>query len=350
MASATAAPTYRFAFITLDKYSMIALSSAMEPLRMANHLSRREVYQWSIVTLDGQPATASNGAYMLPTVALDDMGAVDIVFVCGGIKVKDAVTPPLLAALRRLAQRRVPIGALCTGSYALAKAGVLEKHHVAIHWENMAGLMEEFPGLNLTEKLFSIDHDRYTCSGGIAPLDLMLHLIKDHLGHDIALAISEQFIVERVRDDNDRQRVPLQNQVGICQENLLKVAALMEANIEEPLSLDDLSEEIGVSRRQIERLFKRYLNCVPTKYYLDLRLHRARALLLQTSMSILEIAIACGFRAPPHFAKCYRDLFGYPPSGERGQKCRKPPFTSVPLQAVPGLQSVAPSVAYCGNA
>lgn len=350
MAAATAAPTYRFAFITLDNYSMIALSSAIEPLRMANYLSGREVYQWSIVTLDGQPATASNGAYMLPTVALDETGPVNIAFVCGGIKVKEAITSPLLAALRRLAQRHVPIGALCTGSYALAMAGVLEKHTVAIHWENMAGLLEEFPGIHVTEKLFSIGDDRYTCSGGIAPLDLMLHLIKDQLGPEIALAISEQFIVERVRDDNDRQRIPLQSQVGICQENLLKVAALMEANIEEPLSLDELSDEIGVSRRQIERLFKRYLNCVPTKYYLDLRLHRARALLLQTSMSILEIAIACGFRTPPHFAKCYRDLFGYPPSGERGQKCRKPLFTPVPLLAMPRPQAITPSVDYYGNA
>ncbi|HJV25053.1 MAG TPA: GlxA family transcriptional regulator [Aromatoleum sp.] len=326
--STKVAPTYRFAFVTLDNYSMIALSSAIEPLRMANHLSRREVYQWVIVTLDGQPAVASNGMSMGPTVALDDMGPVNIVFVCGGIKVKEAVTPPLLHALRRFAQRHIPIGSLCTGSYALAKAGVLEKHRVAIHWENMAGLLEEFPGINFTEKLFSIGYDRYTCSGGVAPLDLMLHLIREHLGHDIASAISEQFIVERIRDDNDRQRVPLQSQVGSCHENLLKVASLMESNIEEPLSLDELADEIGISRRQIERLFKRYLNCVPTKYYLDLRLRRARELLLQTSMSILDITIACGFQSPPHFSKCYRGLFGYPPSAERVQTRSKPALAS----------------------
>jgi transcriptional regulator GlxA family with amidase domain len=329
MSDMTSTPVYRFAFITLDNYSMIALASAIEPLRMANQLGRREVYQWTIATLDGQAAVASNGLSMSPTITLEDIGPVNIVFVCGGIKVKDAVTPPLLSALRRFAQRHVPIGSLCTGSYALAKAGVLDKHGAAIHWENLAGLAEEFPGIEFTQKLFSISNDRYTCSGGVAPLDLMLHLIRQHLGHAIASSISEQFIVERIRDDNDRQRVPLQCQVGNSHESLLKIASLMEANIEEPLSLDDLADEVGISRRQVERLFKRYLNCVPTKYYLDLRLRRARELLLQTAMSILDVTIACGFQSPAHFSKCYRNLFGYPPSAERQHERRQWP--SAPL-------------------
>jgi transcriptional regulator GlxA family with amidase domain len=333
MSQATAASPYRFAFITLDNYSMIALSSAIEPLRMANRLSGREVYQWSVLTLDGEPARASNGMSMQPTIALEQMGVANIVFVCGGVDVKEAVTLPLLAALRRFAQRHVPIGSLCTGSYALAKAGVLEKHRVAIHWENMAGLLEEFPGIHFTEKLFSIGYDRYTCSGGVAPLDLMLHFIDEHLGHEIASAISDQFIVERIRDDKDRQRVPLRSQLGNCHEHLVKVAGLMEANIEKPLSLDELGEEVGISRRQIERLFKRYLDRVPTKHYLEVRLRRARELLLQTSMSILDITIACGFQSPPHFSKCYRSLFGYPPSAERLQKKRRAPASAPPLPA-----------------
>lgn len=345
MLDTIAAPIYRFAFITLDNYSMIALSSAIEPLRMANQLSRRDVYQWKIVTLDGQPSVASNGLSMTPTQHIDDMGLVNIVFVCGGIKVKDAVTAPLLSALRRFAQRHVPIGSLCTGSYALARAGVLENHGVAIHWENLASLQEEFPGIRFTEKLFSISNDRYTCSGGVAPLDLMLHLIREHLGHAIASSISEQFIVERIRDDNDRQRVPLQCQVGNSHESLLKIAALMEANIEEPLSLDDLADEVGISRRQVERLFKRYLNCVPTKYYLDMRLRRARELLLQTAMSILDITIACGFQSPAHFSKCYRNLYGYPPSAERRQDRQHlplPPLAALGV-AVSGATASAPA-------
>ena len=202
----------------------------------------------------------------------------------------------LLAALRRLAQRHVPLGALCTGGYALAKAGLLDKYKAVIHWENMSALREEFPRVRFSDQLFAIDRDRYTCSGGMAPLDLMLNIIKDHLGRDIAPLISEQFILDRIRSDQDRQHIPLQARVGLFHENLIKAAALMEANIEEPLSLDEIAALVGVSRRQIERLFKRYVGQVPTKYYLDMRLRRARELLLQTSMSIMDIAV--GLRLP----------------------------------------------------
>ena len=181
----------------------------------------------------------------------------------------------------------------------------------------MSALREEFPRIHFTAQLFAIDRDRYTCSGGIAPLDLMLNMIKDDLGPDIAPLISEQFILDRIRNDRDRQHIPLQAQVGVFHERLIKAAALMEANIEEPMSLDDLAASIGVSRRQIERLFKRHLDQVPTKYYLEIRLRRARELLLQTSMSIMDITTACGFQSPPHFSKCYRNAFGYPPSAER---------------------------------
>ena len=309
--------THRYVFLTLPNYTMIALASAVDALRMANRVTRREAYSWCLATLDGKPATASNGLSMAPTTALDATGAADIVFVVGGVHVEKAVTPALLAAVRRLAQQRVALGALCTGGYALAKAGLLDKYKAVIHWENMSALREEFPRVEFSDQLFAIDRDRYTCTGGVAPLDLMLHIIKEHQGRDIVPLISEQFILDRIRNDQDRQHIPLQARVGLFHENLIEAAALMEANIEEPLSLDEIAALVGVSRRQIERLFKRYVGQVPTKYYLDMRLRRARELLLQTAMSIMEIAVACGFQSPPHFSKCYRNLFGHTPSAER---------------------------------
>jgi AraC family transcriptional regulator, glycine betaine-responsive activator len=308
---------FRFGFLTLPSYSMIALTCAVEPLRMANRICKRDAYAWAIASLDGKPVAASNGLALSPTVLLDAVGDVDAIFVCGGIDVQRAVSPKLLTALRKLAQSRVDLGALCTGGYALAKAGLLDRYRAAIHWENMSALREEFPRVDFTDALFAIDRDRFTCSGGVAPLDLMLNLIKVHLGGDVAPLISEQFILDRIRNDRDRQPIPLQAQIGLFHDTLIKAAALMEANIEEPLSLDDLAHAVGVSRRQIERLFKRYLNRVPTRYYLELRLKRARELLLQTPMSIMDITVACGFQSPPHFSKCYRSLYGYPPSAER---------------------------------
>ena len=315
--AARLASTHRFAFLTLADYSMIALTSAVEPLRMANRICGRDVYAWSLVTLDGTPAAASNGMALSPTVALEHVGPANVVFVCGGVNIQQATTRDLMSALRRLAQHRVPLGSLCTGAYALAKAGHLDKYKAAIHWENMSALREEFPRINFADQLFAIDRDRYTCSGGIAPLDLMLNMIGEDLGSDIAPLISEQFILDRIRSDQDRQHIPLQAKVGVFHDRLIKAAELMEANIEEPLSLDEVAAAIGVSRRQIERLFKRHLDQVPTKYYLELRLRRARELLLQTSMSIMDVTTACGFQSPPHFSKCYRSAFGYPPSVER---------------------------------
>jgi AraC family transcriptional regulator, glycine betaine-responsive activator len=296
---------------------MIALSTAVEPLRMANILTGQSVYEWSIVSLDGQPTPASNGLHLSPTIALEQAGAFDILFVCGGVNVQQAVSPQVLAALKRLAERRVPLGALCTGGYALAKAGLLDKYRATIHWENLSALREEFPRINLSDQLFSIDRDRFTCSGGVAPLDLMLHLVESQLGARVSQLISEQFIVDRVRNDRDRQYVPLRAQIGVSHESLIRVAQLMEENIEKPLSLDEIASATGLSRRQIERLFKRHLNCVPKRYYLQMRLRRARELLLQTSMPIIDITTACGFQSPPHFSRCYRAQFGCPPSAER---------------------------------
>jgi len=307
----------QYAFLTLPNYSLIAVANAIEPLRMANRLFGRDIYGWSVVSLDGRPVEASGGISLSPTIALDKLGSVDILFVCGGINVREAVSPLLLTALRRLAERRVPLGGLCTGGYALARAGLLDHCRATIHWENLTALREEFPRVRISDQLFTIDRDRYTCSGGTAPLDLMLTLIGARLGARISQRVSEQFIVERVRKDTDRQYVPLRAQIGISHRGLLRVAQLMEENIEKPLSLAQLAKATGLSRRQIERLFKRDLHCVPKRYYLEIRLRRARELLLQTAMPIMDITAACGFQSPPHFAKCYRQLFGHPPSAER---------------------------------
>ncbi|HEX4389769.1 MAG TPA: GlxA family transcriptional regulator [Steroidobacteraceae bacterium] len=312
-----ALPKSKFAFLTLPRYSMIALSSAVEPLRMANIVMRQPVYEWSIVSLEGTPTAASNGLQLSPTLPLEQVGTVDILFVCGGVDVQEVVTAKTLAALKRLAERRVPLGALCTGGYALAKAGLLDRYRATIHWENLSALREEFPRIHLSDQLFSIDRDRFTCSGGVAPLDLMLHLVEARHGAHVSQLISEQFIVDRIRSDRDRQYVPLRAQIGVSHESLIRVAQLMEENIEKPLSLDEIAAATGLSRRQIERLFKRHLNCVPKRYYLQMRLRRARELLLQTSMPIIDITTACGFQSPPHFSRCYRAQFGCPPSAER---------------------------------
>jgi len=306
-----------FGFLLVPNYSMIAFTSAVEPLRMANRAAQKTLYSWSIYTLDGMPVKASNGLEITPDASIDKAVEMSYCFVCGGVEIADSWTRAMKFALRKIASRNITIGAVCTGSYLLAQAGLLDGYKCTIHWENIASMREEFPKAQFTDDLFQIDRDRITCAGGQSSLDMMLKIISDAHGSKLAAHISEQFMCERIRGTEDRQRIPLQLHLGANQPKLTEAVILMEANLEEPISLDELSSYVGVSRRQLERLFQKHLNCVPTRYYLNLRLNRARLLLLQTSKSIVDIALACGFISAPHFSKCYRDMFGIPPRDER---------------------------------
>ena len=310
---------YDIGFLLLTGFSQLAFSAALEPLRMANHLAERPLYTWHLVSRDGTAVTASSGLPTAVDQALAPMPQLDLLLVCGGVDVQSHCERETLIWLRRLAERHIPLGAVCTGGYVLARAGLLDGYRCTLHWEHIGSLHEarRFPEVTFTSHLFVMDRDRYTCSGGIAPLDMMLNLIGRQQGLALAEGIAEEFIHERIRGVGDRQRSPLRVRLGHSHPKLEEVATLMEANLQEPLALDELARYAGLSRRQLERLFQRYVGCPPLKYYLELRLARARLLLQQTRMPITEVALACGFVSPPHFTKCYHDHFGHSPSGER---------------------------------
>ena len=328
----TGAQPREIVFALVPDYSFIAFGSAVEPLRMANRMHGAPLYRWRIVSAGGVPVASSNGLVMQVDGDLGSGESADLVFVCAGEQVHRHADKTCIAWLRRLAQRRVPLGAICTGAYLLARADLLGGYRCTIHWENLASLREEYPDITVTSELFEIDRDRYTCSGGVAPLDMMLNLIEAEHGSPLAVAISEEFICERIRGKNDRQRIPLKHRLGTSQPKLIDAISLMEANLEEPMSLDELSRHVGLSRRQLERLFQKHVRCVPTRYYLELRLARARQLLLQTTRPIVDIAFACGFVSAPHFSKCYRDHYGIPPREER-RRGRLPAGGGVPAHS-----------------
>ena len=218
---------------------------------------------------------------------------------------------------RRLDRQGAIVGAICTGTYVLAAAGLLNESRCTIHWENIDGLAEEFPHLEITNELFEIFDNRITCSGGTASLDMMLYLISQIHGQTLAAQVSDQFIHDRIRDPSDRQRMELRSRLGVSHPKLLTVVGLMETNLEEPMSQTELARQAALSTRQLERLFRKYLSTTPTRYYLNLRLARARHLLRQTSLSILSVALACGFVSASHFSKCYRETYGRTPRAER---------------------------------
>ncbi|MDP6197825.1 MAG: GlxA family transcriptional regulator [Porticoccaceae bacterium] len=309
--------TMHIGFLLMPEYTLSTFSNAVSVLRMANRLSDKELYRYSVFSLDGESVVSSAGLELKLDGSLKSVDDMQVLIVCGGYNIKDHCTRETLEALRAMDKKNIPLGGICTGSYVLASAGLLDGYRSTIHWENIASMREQFPKLNISSSLFVIDRDRYTCSGGISSIDLMLNLVASIHGHQLVQQISEQFTCDRVRTEKDPQRAPLQYLMGASQPRLVDAVTLMEANIEEPLSLDEVAEYVGISRRQLERLFNRYLHCAPSRYYLELRLSRARLLLLQTSIPVIDVAISCGFSTAPHFSKCYSDLYGKPPSSER---------------------------------
>jgi transcriptional regulator GlxA family with amidase domain len=314
----------RIAFLLVPNFSMIAFASAVEPLRLANRASGKELYEWHLFSPDGKPIAASNRVLITPEGGVERIQGFEAVILVSGIDAHLYRDRNLFAWLRRLDRQGADIGALCTASHILAHAGLLDGYRCTIHWENLASFGEEFPEIEATAELFEIDRNRFTCAGGTAPLDMMLNLIARQHGHELAAAVSEQFIHERIRDRHDRQRMALPARLGIRHPKLLTVIRRMEENLEEPLERGRLAAGVKLSSRQLERLFRKYLNRSPARYYMELRLNRARLLLLQTNMSVLDVALSCGFVSASHFSKCYRDFFGRTPRRERGLPLSEP--------------------------
>jgi transcriptional regulator GlxA family with amidase domain len=304
-------------FLFAPRFSMIAFTSAVEPLRLANRISGRHLYEWRLFSHDGSPVRASNDVEIAVTGSFAQARKLHAAIVCGGLDVQTFDHRELMATLRRLTSFGAEIGAVCTGTYVLAKAGLLDGYQATIHWENHAGLVAEFPRLAVSQELFQIDRNRLTCAGGTAAVDMMLAVITRDHGPALASQVTDQLIHHRIREAGERQRMDLRARLGIAHPKLLSVVDLMEKTIENPLTCEELAAEARFSTRQLERLFRKYLGHSPTKHYQSIRLERARYLLKQTSMPILSIAMSCGFVSASHFSKSYNEHFGRTPSAER---------------------------------
>jgi transcriptional regulator GlxA family with amidase domain len=312
----------RFAFVLVPNFSMIAFAAALEPLRIANGVSGRELYAWQIVAKDGGPVRASNGCPVITDQSLADIAIRPgqrgpTIVLCSGLGAERYHDRALFAWLRRADRAGATIGAVCTGAHLLARAGLLEGHKCTIHWENLPGFVEDFPDIEVTSDLFEVDRNRLTCSGGTAALDLMLHLIAAKHGQELASRVSEQCLMDRIRQSHDHQRIPYRVRLGIHHPKLIGAIEMMEANVEEPLDQEMLARYVGLSRRQLERLFRKHLGRTPAQFYLELRLERARHLLYQTTMPVMSVAFATGFVSASHFSTCYRQLYGRTPRAER---------------------------------
>lgn len=306
------------AFLLIPGFTHIGFASATEPLRMANMVTGRPDYAAFTVTIDGDAVPASNGTRVLPDHAVDEMPPVHALFVCGANPIRYPRERKLLHWLRVLAGKGTLLGGIDTGADLLARAGLLDGYRCTLHWQDQPAFVERYPKVIASQQVFEIDRGRYTCSGGTAAMDLMLQYILRHPdGPNIASAVADLLVHERIRGVRDRQRIPLWQRLGTTQRHLSAAVMIMEANTSEPLRLPEIASHVGISSRQLERLFHEHLDCTPLEYYMELRLMRVRERLLHSDSPISEIANQCGFRSAAHLSRRYQRLFGLPPSEDR---------------------------------
>ena len=317
IATANAKPR-RFVFVLLENFSMLSFSSAVESLRIANRMADKTLYEWILIGEGGDQVRCSAGTAFLLDNDLTELNRDDTAILCGGIDVQRATTKKLLNWIRREARKGIVMGGICTAAYSLARAGLLDGKKATIHWENQDSFTEEFEDVELTKSVFVVDGNRLSTAGGTSSIDLMLKVIADDHGEELANAVADQMIYSSIRTDQDTQRLSVPTRIGVRHPKLSQVIQMMESNIEEPISPSILAKDVAMSTRQLERLFRRYLNRSPKRYYMELRLQKARNLLMQTDMSVINVALACGFASPSHFSKCYRAHYDTTPYRERG--------------------------------
>lgn len=314
-------------FFMVPQFTMLPFTAAVETLRIANRMLGYDAYEWRLASIDGLKVTSSSGIALEANTSLAEErkcisgeNRPSMVLVCSGIDIDQYVNKSVNAWLREVNNRGIAVGSLCTGAHVLAQAGLLNGKRCAIHWENLPGFSEAFPQVEVYADLYEVDGNIYTCAGGTASLDMMLNLIGQDFGENLVNRVCEQQLTDRVRNPHDRQRLPLRARLGVQNDKVLSIIELMESNLSEPLSLLDIAEGADLSRRQVERLFRQEMGRSPARYYLEIRLDRARHLLVQSAMPVVEVAVACGFVSASHFSKCYREIYNRTPQQERAER------------------------------
>lgn len=308
-----------FSFLLLPGFSSLPMSSAVEPLLVCNRLEGEERYKVEYLSRDGRPVTSNSGLSCVVDKSLECYTPDSILMVCGCSPAEHLPKKELIDWLKDHYRNFSALGGISSGGYLLAEAGLLKGRKASIHWWGAHQLKQQFVDVNVSNDVFSLDRDRFTCKGGTAALDMMLMLVGRQQGADIGEALAQYFVRERVGGDESSQRKLLSAHERAEQPKLAEAIDLMEANIEEPLTADDIARHVNISRRQLERIYKKYLDSVPSKYYLQIRLDHGRSLLHNRSVSIADIALSCGFSSGAHFSTAYRNLYGLTPSEERAR-------------------------------
>ncbi|WP_069300888.1 GlxA family transcriptional regulator [Neptunicoccus sediminis] len=307
----------RIGLLLIDQFSSLCITAMTGPFRSANRELGRESYSWDFVSLDDAPVQASDGLIVTPTQPLKTTARFDYFFVCAGMQANPPQRAALNTALQRFSRQSKVFGALCIGSFMLARAGFLDGYQFTLHWENQPAFAEEFPELVVSPNLYVMDRDRWTGSGGLSSMDIALHIIASHSGAGVANAVGNQYQIDRIRGASVGQRPYSLHQYDTLPKPMQQAIAAMIANMETTLPIPVVAKTAGKTVRSLERMFARYLDTSPARYYRKLRLEKVRQLLWHTNLSILEIALMTGFPSPSHLSRLYQVEFGLKPSADR---------------------------------
>ncbi len=302
----------------IEGYPIIPFSCVVDSLRAANRLSQKQLFRWEYFAPGDAPVAASCGI-VVPTRPLAEATGLETLFIVAPNTAQYFEDAVALRQIKALDRQQVNLGSASSGSFILARAGVLNNCRCTIHWENIPVFKELYPQLEVAFTLYEIGERRFTCSGGTAALDMMLKLIENQYGRKLAQQISQQFQHDRIRTEIDSQQMADRIDLAMSAPRLIDVINLMENNIEAPLALPSIAQKCNLSLRQIERLFHKYRGVTPSQYYLSIRLMHAKQLLLNTNHSVIDISIATGFETQSYFTACYRKYFGSSPRNHRAQ-------------------------------
>ncbi|WP_412507771.1 GlxA family transcriptional regulator [Roseovarius sp. SYSU LYC5161] len=309
--------TRRIGLLPLDGFALMSYAALVEPMRAANLLARRALYEMINIGMTDGPIPSSGAATVTPQAHMRDDPRLDYLFVVAGGDPARHDRRQIINYLARMARAGVTLGGVSGGPIVLARAGLMEGRRMTVHWEHAAALSEISPHLLIERTLYVIDRDRVTCAGGTAPMDLMHALITRHHGAPFARLVSDWFMHTEVRPSAGPQRAGLVERVGSNNAAILYAVEMMESHVADPVTLEDLAQVAGVSPRQLNRLFREKLGLATMRYYRDLRLEKAQGLLRNAPMSLTEIALATGFASSSHFSRAYSARYGEPPSAYR---------------------------------
>lgn len=294
----------------------MAFSSAIEPLRAVNRLAGQPVYEWHALSSSGGPVSSSSG-FEIKTVAVNDAPDLDRLFIVASLDIEKLHDRKAMNFLNLMAVRGKTLGALSTGTFVLARAGLLSGYRCTLHWESLREFSEEFPNIEVCRDIYVRDRNRWTCAGGTAAIDLMLAQISGDYGEQMAAEVADQFLHSRARGPEEHQRMEIEWRYGITDTRIGIAIASMEDNLEDVIEITEIARRSHLSQRHLERLWHQHFQMTPQQFYLSIRLKEARRLLRESGESIASIALRCGFGSPSHLGSAYRKAYGHSPSRER---------------------------------